>query len=507
MSKSKFILAGIFMVALIAFMSGCTEDKKYYPFLGSDGAGAEEIIQELYSKVRVIHADYLLGAVDIDIDDGEASLTALGYGETSGYVPLEPGYRNLKVTPSGQAMEIKIEGNIELFLNFDYTALAIPVVENGLIFRADFRAGPTLSNDEDVQILLLPDARYSVEGMAKIRFIHASPDTPDVDVGYFDRSAGALVKVFEDVSFSCAEEYVLAPPDTYTFAVTVAGFDDPVLLFEPVSLADGGVYTIIAHGSFSPDDEYPLRVTVFVDNLSGDEAFDLVQATLPEIRAIHTSTRAFEIPVDVAVDDGFDEPAFEDVAYGDSSGYGTLFPGTRNLKVVPADQEQPVVIEADLPLEVNDDYTIFAMDDPESEAGLIPVALYDDRAAVNDQVKLRFVHASPDAPAVDVGLWDGETFTPVFSNVAYTEFSDYVQVDPGEYTFGVAVAGQPTPLLVYQSVDLDGGSVLTATAFGTVLDELDPGVDDDDFPFTVGVFVDNDPGDTFIELTPQEAGE
>src|SRR4029079_18642050 len=43
----------------------------------------------------------------------------------------------------------------------------------------------------------------------------------------------------------------------------------------------------------------------------------------------------------------------------------------------------------------------------------------DDTTVAADQVKLRFMHASPGTPAVDVGLGTGATFQRVFSNVAF----------------------------------------------------------------------------------------
>src|SRR5260221_4002271 len=44
---------------------------------------------------------------------------------------------------------------------------------------------------------------------------------------------------------------------------------------------------------------------------------------------------------------------------------------------------------------------------------------FDDREVAVDRAKLRFVHASPAVPALDVGLGAAESFAPVFTNVAF----------------------------------------------------------------------------------------
>ncbi|MFP3491116.1 DUF4397 domain-containing protein, partial [Staphylococcus sp. SIMBA_130] len=54
-------------------------------------------------------------------------------------------------------------------------------------------------------------------------------------------------------------------------------------------------------------------------------------------------------------------------------------------------------------------------------------ALNDDMEASEGKAKVRVVHASPDAPNVDIAVKDGDV---LFSDVAFKSTSDYAEVDP-----------------------------------------------------------------------------
>ena len=62
---------------------------------------------------------------------------------------------------------------------------------------------------------------------------------------------------------------------------------------------------------------------------------------------------------------------------------------------------------------------------------------------------MRFVHASPDAPAVDITLPDG---TAIFSNIAFKEVGDYTPVDAGTYDLEVRPTGTSTSAYPLASV-------------------------------------------------------
>lgn len=81
--------------------------------------------------------------------------------------------------------------------------------------------------------------------------------------------------------------------------------------------------------------------------------------------------------------------------------------------------------------------------------------------------RVRLVHASPDAPAVDVYV-QGQG-TPVFTNVAYTQTTPYQNVPEGSVTFEVRQAGSPAsspPVFTSPPLSFTRDTTVTAVAAG-----------------------------------------
>lgn len=77
---------------------------------------------------------------------------------------------------------------------------------------------------------------------------------------------------------------------------------------------------------------------------------------------------------------------------------------------------------------------------------------------------VRVVHASVDAPAVDV-LANGNL---VFQGLRFRDFTEYTPVPPGTYTFRVNLAGTQTTAVSTGAVNLQGGVAYTFYATGRV---------------------------------------
>jgi len=138
------------------------------------------------------------------------------------------------------------------------------------------------------------------------------------------------------------------------------------------------------------------------------------QAEQARVRVVHASPDA--PAVDVWVNGG---KAFENAPFKGITNYAALDTGTYNVQVVPTGATEPVVIEADLTLEAQD-YTVVAVGKLED---IEPLVLVDNNAApAEGKAHVRFVHASPDAPSVDIAVKDGPI---LFSNIAFKETGDY----------------------------------------------------------------------------------
>jgi hypothetical protein len=173
------------------------------------------------------------------------------------------------------------------------------------------------------------------------------------------------------------------------------------------------------------------------------------------VRAVHASPDA--PAVDILVNDGV---AFANAPFKGITDYATLDSATYNIKVVPTGAKEPVVIEADLALE-GKDYTIVALGKLEN---IDPLVLVDNNSApAAGKAHVRFVHASPDAPAVDIAVKDGPT---LFSNIAFKGVGDYLPVDAGTYDLQVKIAGTETVALDVPGLALADGTVYTVFAMG-----------------------------------------
>jgi hypothetical protein len=178
------------------------------------------------------------------------------------------------------------------------------------------------------------------------------------------------------------------------------------------------------------------------------------------VRVVHASPDA--PAVDIVVNDAL--RPFTDVEFGDISDYAGVPASVYNVKVTPAGlAPESAVIEADLSLYYNADYTVVAVDFLDN---ITPIVLLDDNSRPPlRQSRLRFVHASPDAPAVDIKVLDGPY---LYQNVSFTEVGDYLEIPEGIYTLQVLVAGTDAVALELPGLLFERGRTYTAFAAGLV---------------------------------------
>ena len=134
--------------------------------------------------------------------------------------------------------------------------------------------------------------------------------------------------------------------------------------------------------------------------------------------------------------------------------------GTKNLKVNVAGTST-TVINADVPFTKDKNYTLFAID---SVSNIGTLLLEDNLAApAAGKAHIRFVHLSPDAPAVDVAVTGGSV---LFADYAFEEASAFTPVDAGTYNLEVRVAGTTTVALPLPGIALTSGKIYTVFAKG-----------------------------------------
>ncbi|MFO7833054.1 MAG: DUF4397 domain-containing protein [Halohasta sp.] len=198
-----------------------------------------------------------------------------------------------------------------------------------------------------------------------------------------------------------------------------------------------------------PEDESPAEDDQPAEEETEDEAEDEeTEATGDDLIRIAHMIPDFPA-VDVYVDDG-EEPVVGDLEYTDVTGYLELAAGDHQIRVTAAGAQSLVVFDEQVSVPAGNT-TAVALGDPDSgdgeageDAGSTDIGfqleLYPDdneppAESIND-ARLRLIHASPDAPAVDVLVGQ----TPVFEDVAFSE-AEYFDLPAGDYEFNVLPAG------------------------------------------------------------------
>ncbi len=200
----------------------------------------------------------------------------------------------------------------------------------------------------------------------------------------------------------------------------------------------------------------PILSLSLVAAACGDDSPTSASSTsAAQVRVAHLSPDA--PAVDVWVDGAV---VLSGVPFQAISSYLSVPAGSRRIQVTPAGRSTPVVIDATLDLAGGTPYTVAATG---RLSAIAPLPLLDDRNPTASRAKVRFVHAAPDAPAVDIAVAGGPI---LFSNVAFRGSAGYAAVDPGTYDLEVRVAGTSTVALRVPGVSLSGGVNYTIFAAG-----------------------------------------
>ena len=191
-----------------------------------------------------------------------------------------------------------------------------------------------------------------------------------------------------------------------------------------------------------------------------DDDTDTLQA---QVMVVHASPDA--PAVDVRVNNAV---ALSNVAFPSNSSYTAVNAGNTNIKVSPAGTTT-YVIDANVNLEGNNNYSVFAID----SVSKVKAAVVSDNLAAPAEGKahVRFFHFSPDAPAVDIAVTGGPV---LFSNRTFndqattTSLANFTPVDAGSYNLEVRLAGTNTVVLSLPNVPVMQGKIYTVFAKGFV---------------------------------------
>ncbi len=194
---------------------------------------------------------------------------------------------------------------------------------------------------------------------------------------------------------------------------------------------------------------------VLISSCSKDE--DPVPTPTAKVLVAHASPNA--PGVDLLVDDTKQNSAA--LTFPGNTGYLTVSAGTRNIKI-NVTGTTTTVINANVNFEENKNYSVFAID---SVSKISAIVLGDDLTTpASGKAHVRFVHLSPNAPAVDIAV--ASSGAVVFPNTTFKTGTAFTPLDPGTYNLDVRVAGTSTVALVLPAITLQSGKIYTVFAKG-----------------------------------------
>jgi hypothetical protein len=150
------------------------------------------------------------------------------------------------------------------------------------------------------------------------------------------------------------------------------------------------------------------------------------------------------------------------LTFPNNTAYLDVAAGNRTVKLTVAG-DTAAVLQATATVLPGITATLFAVNALDS----LDFAGYLDTLATPAAGKahVRFIHLSPDAPPVDIGVTGGGV---VFGNVTYLDVAGLTPLDAGTYNLEVRLAGTSTVVLPLPGITLQAGKIYTVWAKGFV---------------------------------------
>lgn len=411
------------------------------------------------SQLRAIHASADTPAVDVFIS-GARALTGVTFGAASAFNAVPAGTTRVQVALAGQpATSAAIDVSAPLVAGRDYTAIAV----------GSGATGPTR-----LQAVLIDDAGTPpAAGQVKLRVVHGAPAVPGVDI-FVTAPNDPLPTTptianlqFAQQAPAAATAALSVPAGTYRVRARVAGQTAIAFDSGSVALAAGTDAVIVAVPDAGPSLS-PIQLLVAAKGASA--AF--VRDSRAALRVGHFS------PTVPAVDVFLKAPgeanatsnrALAGVTFPQDSGFLSVGAGTYDASVALAGSLAGVLNLNGATLARGTSTSVFAIGllNGTGAQALRLAAFADDRTPVAGQAKVRVIHLSPDAPAVDVVVLNNGTIASrLVTNLAFPNATaTALTLAPGSYTLGVVATGG-TAVVVSQAFTLAAGDVVTIAAVG-----------------------------------------
>ena len=177
------------------------------------------------------------------------------------------------------------------------------------------------------------------------------------------------------------------------------------------------------------------------------------------VSIFHASPDAPDLDVVVDSQLAFNQP----LEYTEYTSYNQFFTGNRDLEFSPYNANN-VLLDTTYNFQANKAYSFFVAGEEADLSALI----VEDQADEPDEgnALVRLVHLSPDAPTVDF-IVGGED-TPLFSDQAFKEVTDFTEVEADTYELAVTEVDGTEALVSVPDAELEEGNIYTIIVRGFV---------------------------------------
>jgi hypothetical protein len=304
----------------------------------------------------------------------------------------------------------------------------------------------------------------------RVQALHASPDAPKVNL-----SIGT--STISNVDYKVGTGALEKNAGTYTVKVDGILPSGTATVIGPIDVA------------FAADTVYSI---VAVGDVADIEALVLQQPDTPvpagsvRLRVLHAAPMAPQVDV-YLTSPGANLSASAPAgtfAFREDLGPVEVPAGAYQVRVTLAGDASSVVYDTGtITLAAGGNLLLTAVENTGTGAAPISLVVQDgsgsseilDAATPAD---LRVVHASPDAPAVDVVVND-DFANPLVSDLAFPDFTPFVSVPPASYNVKVTDAATQSVVPIDADLDLEAGASYTVLAVGP-LAAIEPLVAADD---------------------------
>ncbi len=339
-------------------------ERRYLLFALNNVASIEPLLLQLNTeappagaaRVRVVHAAPNAPRVSVFVTAPGASLTgaaplgSFAFKENLGPANVAAGDYQIRVTPAGATTPVVFDsGTIRLDAGADLTIAAVP---------------NTTTGSSPISLLVIPPTgRAEIldrSTPASLRVVHASPDTPAVQVVVNDNFAAPLVP---NLAFPNFTPFVNVPAATYNVKVTPANNPGVIAINANLPLAAGSESTVLAVGRLAT-----IEPLVLADNRRR-------VATQAKVRIVHGSPTAGNVDIYVLAPGtalANATPAFTNVPFKANTGYVSLAAGRYAVSVTPTGSKTAAIGPAEITVANGGVYTAVARD---AAGGGVPLGL------------------------------------------------------------------------------------------------------------------------------------